>query len=262
MLYNIRNIFFGCDFQLDKKYFDSIYSEMKQFFEENAITEKDGFFANEQKAITVNYDEARKMFTLSVADIVEGNVCEYREINAWLFDEGHNERDAVAVGIDFVNSLQKEFGIKATRNFNNMIELPTASKDGSTNVHAFSKKILDVFPALKEEYKTHISTYGNFLYLNFYGEHLRPRLIRLFEEGTKKQIKKFYDVVCDAYEKGDRDTVNTAVIILVAAAYNNEKVTEVIKEMLKDNTHFLTAFQMEIPFFAKNAKLKEALIKE
>ena len=247
---------------MDKKYFDSVLSEMKTFFAENSITEKDGNFANEQKAINVNYDETRKMFTLTVADIEEGAVGDFREINSWLFDQDHTERDAKAVGIDFVNSLRKEFGIKTTRLVNSMIELPTASKDGSVNISAFAKKILDVFPALKDEYKNHVSVYGNFLYLNFFGEHLRPRLIRLFEEGTKKQIKKFYDVLENAYSKGDRATVDTSVIILVAAAYNNEKVTQSIKEMLTSNKHFLTSFEMQIPFFANNIKLKDALIKE
>ena len=246
---------------MDKKYFDSIFGEMSSFFTENAFVEKDGAFSNEQKSTKVDYDESRKMFTLSVANVEEGEIGEYYEINAWLFDESHTEKDAVSVGIDFVNSLRKEMGIKSSA-VKGIIDLPTASKDGTVNVSAFCKKVLDVFPALKDEYKNHIAVYGNFLYLNFYGEHLRPRLIRLFEEGTKKQIKKFYDVLEDAYAKGDRDTVNTTVIILVAAAYNNEKVTAAIKEMLKDNTHFLTSFEMQIPFFASNAKLKAALIKE
>ena len=247
---------------MDKKYFDSILGEMNGFFAENSFIEKDGFYANEQKSAKIDYDESRKMFTLSVADVEEGQIGEYHEVNAWLFDESHSEKDAVSVGIDFVNSLRKEMGIKTSRNVNGMVDLPSASKDGVVNVSGFCKKVLDVFPALKDEYKNHISIYGNFLYLNFYGEHLRPRLIRLLEEGTKKQIKKFYDVLEDAYTKGDRDTVNTVVIILVAAAYNNEKVTAAIKEMLKDNTHFLSSFEMQIPFFANNAKLKSALIKE
>ncbi len=248
---------------MDNKFLDCVIKEMSQFFSENSIVEKDGVFLHEKKAISVNYNEDRKMFTLSVADIdEEGVIGEYKEINAWLFDETHTERDATSVGIDFVHSLRKEFGIKTSKTINSIIDLPSASTDGNINISSFTKKILDVFPALKDEYKNHISVYGNFLYLNFFGEHLRPRLIRLFEEGTKKQIKKFYDVIEKAYAKGDRDTVNTTVIILVAAAYNNEKVTNEIKEMLAENKHFLTSFEMEIPFFASNAKLKTALIKE
>lgn len=247
---------------MDNKYFEVIVKELSPFFAENSIEAKDGYYANENKSIKIDYAEDRKTFTLSVADIEDGNAGDYREINAWLFDESYNEKDAVSVGLDFAISLRKEFGLKTTRTLNNIVDLPTATKNGATNVTAFSKKILDVFPALKDEYKNHVSIYGNFLYLNFYGEHLRPRLIRLFEEGTKKQIKKFYDIIDVAFRKGDRDTVNTAIIILVAAAYKNQKVTDRIREMLQEDKNFLSAFESMIPFFASNTKLVKTMINE
>ena len=121
--------------------------------------------------------------------------------------------------------------------------------------------MLDVFPALKDEYKAHVAHYGNFLYLNFFGEHLVPRIIRLFEEGNRKQIKKFYDVIEDFYIKGDSATINTIVALLAAAAYKNDAVTAKIKETLADNKHFLNSFVIFLPFFAKNKKLLYALVK-
>lgn len=249
------------NFKLDNKYLEKVIEEMTPFFNDNGITENDGVFSNDKKSVIVKYDEARKMFTLSVADIEEGTVGEYTEVNAWLFDDSQNINDAVSVGMDFINSLRKELGIKRKR-AEGIVELPSASKDGNYNISAFAKKILDVFPALKDEYKNHISAYGNFLYLNFFGEHLVPRLVRLFEEGTKKQIKKFYDVAILAYNKGDRDTVNAVVAVLAAAASNNPKVNTAIEEMLSENAHFLNSYKCFVPFFAKNKKLKNTLVRE
>ena len=247
---------------MDNKYFDNVIKEIKPFFDENAIALKDGVYTNDTKAIDVSYDDNRQMYVLKVADIEEGNISEYREINAWLFDDSQTARDALSVGIDFANSLRKEFGIKHKRTANSIIDLPTASKGDSVDIASFTKKVLDVFPAMKDEYKAHISVYGNFLYLNFFAENFVPRVVRLFEEGTKKQIKKFYDILENAYTKGDRDTVNSIVIVLTASAYNNEKVTAGIKEMLAENKHFLDAFTTFIPVFAKNKKLKTTFIKE
>ena len=235
---------------------------MQPFFNDNGIVLKDDLYCNEKKAIKVNYDDARQMYTLSVADIEDGNVSEFNEINAWLFDDSQNARDAVAVGIDFVTSLRKEFGIKRQRAVANVVDLPTATKDGSANISSFTKKVLDVFPALKDEYKNHVNTYGNFLYLSFFAEHLVPRVIRLFEEGTTKQVKKFYEILTPAYTKGDKDTVNAIIAVLAAAAYKNDKVTEGIKNMLNEDKHFLASFEMFIPVFAKNTKLKSILVKE
>lgn len=246
---------------MDNRYFENVIKELEPFFAENGITEKDGVFVSENKAISVNYNEQRQMYTLSVADITDGNIGEYKEINSWLFDDSQNAKDAASVGIDFANSLRKEFGIKHTRLANANVELPTAVKGDVMNISGFAKKMLDIFPALKDEYKNHIAVYGNFLYLNFFGEFLVPRLVRLFEEGTKKQIKKFYDVAEDAYVKGDKDTVNTLICVLAAAAYKNEKATNAIKEMLSGNAHFLNSFENFVPAFSKNKKLVSALIK-
>ena len=246
---------------MDNRYFENVIKELEPLFAENGITEKDGVFVSENKAISVNYNEQRQMYTLSVADITDGNIGEYKEINSWLFDDSQNAKDAASVGIDFANSLRKEFGIKHTRLANANVELPTAVRGDVMNISGFAKKMLDIFPALKDEYKNHIAVYGNFLYLNFFGEFLVPRLVRLFEEGTKKQIKKFYDVAEDAYVKGDKDTVNTLICVLAAAAYKNEKVTNEIKEMLSQNSHFLNSFENFVPAFSKNKKLLSALIK-
>ena len=246
---------------MDNRYFENVIKELEPLFDENGITEKDGVFVSENKAISVNYNEQRQMYTLSVADITDGNIGEYKEINSWLFDDSQNAKDAASVGIDFANSLRKEFGIKHTRLANANVELPTAVRGDVMNISGFAKKMLDIFPALKDEYKNHIAVYGNFLYLNFFGEFLVPRLVRLFEEGTKKQIKKFYDVAEDAYVKGDKDTVNTLICVLAAAAYKNEKVTNEIKEMLSQNSHFLNSFENFVPAFSKNKKLLSALIK-
>ena len=87
-------------------------------------------------------------------------------------------------------------------------------------------------------------------------------MVRLFEEGTTKQIKKFYNTIIDFYVEGDTETINTLVALLAAAAYKNDNVTAKIREMLSVNSHFLNSFNMFLPFFAKNKKLLAALIKK
>lgn len=247
---------------MENKFFDSVIKEMDEAINEIGLKVEDNILSNDQKSVKIEYSEARQMYTLSVADITEGAVGEYKEINAWFFDDTQTKKDAECVGMDFAESLRKEFGIKVQKTrTNNIVDLPTAQKGDDYGITAFTKKMLDVFPALKDEYKAHIAHYGNFLYLNFFGEHLIPRLVRLFEEGTAKQIKKFYNVVVDFYTNGDADTINTIVALLAAAAYNNSTVDSKIKEMLSDNKHFLNSYVMFVPFFAKNKKLLSALIK-
>lgn len=249
---------------MDNRYYENVISEMQAFLDEQSFKlNEDGSFSNDKKAVMVNYDENRQMYILSVADYDEEQSAfgEYREVNAWLFDDTQNAKDAGSVGIDFVGSLRKELNIKIKRSVSDSIELPSASKSGNMTVTGFAKKMLDVFPSLKDEYKNHIALYGNFLFINFFGEHLVPLMNELFSTGTKKQIKKLYDVFEDAYVKGDKDTVNIMVALLCAASYKNEAATEAIKEMLNENKHFLSSYTNFIPVFATNKKLLSALIK-
>lgn len=243
---------------MDNRFFPEVIKEMEPLLSEQGFKAgENGEFSNDTKKVLVAYDEEKQMYRFSIADI-DGD---YKEVSAWLFDDSQNAKDAASVGIDFAATLRKELGITAKRVGNNNIELPSASKSGNMTVTGFAKKMLDVYPTMKEEYKEHIAVYGNFLYINFFGESLVPNLKNTFENGSKKQIKKLYDVFEDAYLKGDKDTVNILVAVLCAAAYKNENITAAIREMLEVDKHFLASFDNLLPIFHKNKKLANALIK-
>ena len=246
---------------MDNRYYDSVIKEMKPFLDENGLKEVEGGFANETKKIAVRYDDAKQTYSLFVAvKDEEGNFGEETAVNTWLFDDSQTEKDAVSVGIDFVNSLRKELGVKMAKR-NGDVSLPTASKNGGMNVTGFSKKMLDVFPVLKDDYKEHIAVYGNFLYLNFFGEKLVPQMVSLFEKCTKKQIKKLYDVFEDAKVKGDKDTVNVMIAVISACGCKSVTCDTAIKEMLGENKHFLQSYESFKPMLMRDKKLYSALVK-
>lgn len=251
------------EFQLDNRYYEKVIEEMQPFLDEQGFeAQENGNFKNDKREIKIAYDEARQMYTLSAADIGEEGDGELKEIEAWLFDDSQNAKDAAAVGVDFTATLRKNMGIRLKRTADGSnVELPSFSKGGSITVTGFAKKMLDFFPALKDEYKNHIAVNGNFLYLNFFGEYLVPNIKQVMAAGNKKQIKKLYDILEDMYVKGDRDTVNSVVAVLCAAAYNDEKATAAIKEMLDTDKHFLSSFESFMPMLAKNKKLTAALLK-
>ncbi len=248
---------------MDNRYFDKVIEEMQPFLDEQSFKQsEDGSYKNDTRAVKVEYNESRQMYTLNVAEIADGEIGEFKEISAWLFDDSQTAKDAASVGMDFTASLRKNMGIKLKRTASGEeVELPTVSKIGSITVTGFAKKMLDFFPSLKDEYKDHIAQCGNFLYLNFFGEHLVPHIKNVLSSGNKKQIKKLYDILGDMYVKGDKDTVNTVVAVLCAAAYNDENTEKAVKDMLADNNHFLLAFESFLNTMPKSKKLMAALVK-
>ncbi len=248
---------------MDNRFYENVITEMQPFFDEHEFTLcEDGSYKNDKKSVKVLFDDARQMYVMQLADVTDGVIGEYTEASAWLFDDSQNAKDAVSVGIDFTATLRKNLGIKIKRETRTQdIELPSVSKGGSTTITGFTKKMLDFFPALKDEYKNHIAENGNFLYLNFFGEFLVPQIKSVVLAGNKKQIKKLFDLLDDLYVKGDKDTVNTIVAVLCAAAYRDDNVSSAISEMLADDKHFKASFENFLPVFPKSKKLMTALIK-
>lgn len=247
---------------MDNRYLQNVIDEMQPFFDENGFKLEGEVYKNDKKAVSVEYNDDRQTYVLKTADIAEDGSYELCEVNAWLFDDTQNAKDAESVGIDFTSTLRAELGIKHTRSISNAnVDLPTVSKNGTYNVTAFTKKMLDIFPTLKEDYKAHVAVYGNFLYLNFFGEKLVPQIKAVLLENNKKNVKKLFDALQNGYLQGDRDTVNAIVAVVAAACVNDETVKANVLTALADNKHFSDSVTQFIPVIVNNKKLKGALLK-
>lgn len=247
---------------MENCYFDKVIGEFKELFaEQNFKYVSDGVYENEKKLVKIEYDEQRKLYRLLMADVVDGVAEEPSEITSWLFDETQNEKDAESVGMDFCETVREKMGVKIVRKTDAQVDLPTFNKDGNYNVTALAKKVLDVFPQFKDNYRDHVAKYGNFLYLDFFGTYLVPELTKVYSENVKKTVKKVTEMFENAYVNGDREAVNVAVAVLAAAVSKDNKAKENLFAAFGDNTHFKQAVESFIPKVTNNAKLSKALIK-
>lgn len=245
---------------MDNRYYDSVIKEMKPFFDEAGfVLREGGFFLAETKAAKVEYNDGSQSYELLVADVEEGNVGEFSKITSWLFDDSQTEKDAESVGIDFVDTLRKNMGIKVKRTATGTnIELPSASKSGSMDIGGFAKKVLDVFPAFKDEYKAHVAKYGNFLYMSFFADTLVPQIKGILTEGNKKSLKKLYDLLDTAYNTGNGETSNIVVASISAAVCKDEDLKAKAMEFLSEDKHLKNSVTAFIPVLLKDKKLAEA----
>lgn len=243
---------------MDNRYIGKVVEEMSPFFEENGFKKiGDCEYQNDKCKVKVEYDDARQMYALKKAD--EGG--EYSELSAWLFDDSQTERDAASVGIDFTETLSENLGVKKNTRVAAAVDMPTANKDGA-DIATFAKKVLDVYPQFKEPYRAHITKYGNFLYLNFFGETLVPELRKTLASGDKRAIKKIFTVFESTYITGDKDTVNAMLACIAAAVCEDEAAKANLAETLKENDHMLKAVTMLSEKVKTNKKLSAALLKK
>lgn len=247
---------------MDNRYYENVVAELRPFLNENGFSFRDdGSFRTESKAFKIEYSEPRQMYLLLGADITDGEPGEYTELSAWLFDDSQNAKDAGSVGVDFTSTIRESLGIKLKRAPVSDVDLPSADKNGSLTVTGFAKKVLDVFPQYKDAYKAHIAQYGNFLYLNFYSETLIPQIRASLKEDTKKSRKKIFELMKTGYVQGDRETVNTVVAVLAAAACENDDMKQLVLNAIEEDKHMQNSVNTLIPLLSSRKKLSSVLLK-
>ena len=243
---------------LENIYFDVVIGEMKSFLEENGLKEKVGFFANETKALKVEYDEEKGLYKLFSADVTDGTVGEYTLASSYLFDQNSNKNDAVAVGIDFVDSAKKVLGVKETKKKASATELPTATS-GKVNADTLTAKLLANYPTLKDTYKVYVEEKGKYLPLDFGTTYVVPEIRKTLDENNKKAVKKLMDMFADIFVSGDRNSVNLVIALLTSAIGKSPERFKAAADRLEDCPLLIESVNQEIAVASKNRKLQKAI---
>lgn len=247
---------------MDEKCYKAVIGEMKEVLDSQNFAEKDGIFVNEAKAVKVWYDEQSKCFNLSVAPVVSGDIGEFAVISNWLFDESQTEKDAMAVGVDFADTLRINLGIKksATRGAA-QVSLPVAEKGEDVNVLTLTQKLLAVFPEKKEIYKESVAENGKYLYVDFMMGEFVPEIVKMLdgESTNKKGLKKLFDMFSEMYVEGDGVTADMIVSIISAAVYGDQNRIQTAEKYYADNKHLKTCVNEFLTELGHNKKLRAAL---
>ncbi len=245
---------------MDNRYYSTVIAEMEPFFEENGFKADGDAFKNETVSIKIEYDEPKQIYKLLVAEITDGAAGEYEVASGYLFDDSQLERDAVSVGIDFVDTLKKKLGIKAKRRaVGAEIDLPTANRGSAVNVTALTSKLLAIYPALKDTYKNEVEAKGKYLYLDFMTTYCVPEIRATLESGNKKGIKKLIDMMIEMFVQGDNATSTAVVAILAAAIGKNEQRFVAATEHMGECTNLVVSINNMIPLLGANKKFTKAL---
>lgn len=245
---------------MDNRYYDKVLSEMLPFLEENGFKQVEENFQSDKKAINIKYDEARQVYNLFIADIADGNIGEFALASSYLFDDSQTEKDAVAVGIDFVDTLRSKLGIKVVRKAGlNNIDLPSAQKGDAVTINTLTTKILAIYPALKDIYKQEISDKGKYLYLDFLTTYAVPEIRKTLDAANKKTVKKLIDTLTELFIHGDNDTSTVIVAILVSAIGKNEARFNAAVAHMESCTNLIASINNQISLLGRNKKFTKAV---
>ncbi len=247
---------------MDNRFDANLFGELKTLLDEISLESKEeNVFGNETNLFKVYFNEDKQQYILAQAQLSGESDGSFAEIQSVLFDDSQSEKDISFVAIEFSETIRQKLGVRRKRAATTEVDLPSANKNGAMTVSGFTKKVLDVFPQYKDDYKAHVAHYGNFLYLDFFADTLVPQIIEILNAGAKKTVKKLFELLETGYLQGDRETVNVTVAVIAAAVYKQPELKEKALEMLDGNAHYRQCVQEFIPVFAKRKKLIKALIK-
>ena len=169
---------------MEKKIIDAVLAELRTPLTEQGFSETDGVFKSDKRAFVVQYDEEKQVFCLLSAEITDGTQQEFSVASTYLFDSTQTSADAVAVGMDFVDTAANLLGT-STRKMRsiNDIALPTKSDGDSADIGELCNKMLAIFPAYKDVYKERVAEDGEFLYVQFMLDTFAKEIRDLLEAG-------------------------------------------------------------------------------
>ena len=170
---------------MDIKYTNEIISAMHDFLNENGFAIEEASFKKDSRVFSVEYNEPKKEFVLSAADISEdGEKGVSAVLSTWFFDEAdHGANDIACIANDFTELVAASIGVELKTASINSIEVAMPEKNlagTEPGIEAFTQKFLAMFPQYKDAYKEMIAKYGDFLSIIYtYPKNAEPASLKL-----------------------------------------------------------------------------------
>lgn len=180
-------------------------------------------FIGESNAYMIMYNSTKKLVALKVCGISDNAPDnQWKSMNTWIFDpETDGPKEANSIGNDFADALDTRKP-KITNKGKKK-----NSDDGNVDPKFFCKRLVNVFPELKEEIWEEEDGYDPFRGVTFTEKFVVPKVVELVKSGNKQQIDKLATILNAQYTNGDMDTRSIiTIVVLNSIPENLEKFIE------------------------------------
>lgn len=226
-----------------------------------AVEGDEAHFKNETKDFAIEFNTAKSVFNLKIADIKDGETGEYAVASSWLFEDNHRADDIKTIAKDFEEVLFNNMGlIRKKVNGVEEVQMPEKAVAGTTpNIMGFTQKFLAFFPQYKDAYKQNVADYGEFLYVEFYKTAGVEKLKELKNDTSKnkKQLTKYLNLLGDMFEEADSTVGAVITSVIIAGAFlGNIEEYESLKEYFGDHKELYNAGRHSAILATTNKKAK------
>lgn len=247
-------------FLLNIQAYNTIIETISPLLEQKELkafdTENSAYFANSERAVRVIFDEPKRVFMLQSDTIAGGKPSgSWKTLTQWLFLPDYTEKDAVSIGNDFYDTLNETLGLKTAVTSSSDVVISSDSKD-EHNLEGLLQRFLIVFPQYKENYKEHVSQYGECLYVDFFEKYAVPCLKSLLKENDKKRLKKYFELLNEMYTLGDRGVSSVVSVVILGQAIDDESLIETAYSYMGEYKYLRTAVENVREYNRRHKKKK------
>ncbi len=205
-------------------------------------------FTGENVAYSViYYVDKMHMVMRSCAMTEDGPDNEWKTMATWMFNpETDTEKEANSIGNDFAEAVASPVNVKRVK----QTKKKKSSDEGSADPVFFYKRLVKLFPELKEEIKEEEDSYYPFRAVTFCKERVVPKINTMLTRGVKADITKLVGILSAQYVNGDPDT--RAIITIVILNSVDEKHHEIITPLM--SADLAKAFKSALKFKGKKVQ--------
>ncbi len=180
-------------------------------------------FNSEADTLLIKYSKKDKRFYLCKGE-AEAKADDCGHVQTYFFDEedGDGEREALSVALDFLDTLSAPVKVSKDRIAAVAKQAKKEESGDSMDVNFFVNRIPTSFPECRAPLISHKNYYGEILPLKFCEETVCAALANNLKKGNKARLDPFFELLSNAYEKGDMDTKSIIVQVILNSIMDEE----------------------------------------
>lgn len=179
----------------------------------------------------IYYKDKKHMVMRSCAMTEDGPDNEWKTMGTWMFDpDTDKEREAESIGNDFAESVSGPRFIQSPK----QKKKKKNSDDGNGDPVFFSKRLVVLFPELKEEIRNEEESYEQFRAVTFTKNCIVPKVAALLKRSNKKEVDKLAEILSAQYSYGDIDTRPLITMIILNSITDPEQKEAINREMSEE----------------------------
>lgn len=222
--------------------------EPKGYVKQKVDTDKDyaSLFTGESNAYMVMYNATKKLVALKVCGMDNSAPDnQWKSISTWIFDpDKDTSKEINSISNDFTDFLaggKPKLANKSKKK---------NSDDGNADPKFFCKRMMNIFPELKEDIWAEEDCYDPFRGVTFTEKFIVPKVDALMKSGNKQLIAKLASVLNSQYSAGDLST--RSIITMVVLNSIKPEYEQNIEELLDEDLQ--KAWKFAKPYRTKKVK--------